>query len=104
MSYKTTQRPVQQAKQRPLTDEEKQARIIQFLQQKREAFTVNILKGLCSNPVAVSERVVVSGDGQQQHTEISNGDALVDLAVKMADRLLEKLYPINDEVHKAAEE
>lgn len=103
MSYKTTQRPVQQATQRPLTDEERQARIMQFLQQKREAFSVNILKGLCSNPVAVRERVVVSGDGQQ-HTEISNGDALVDLAVKMADKLLERLYPINDEVHKAAEE
>ena len=97
------QRTAPQAKPRPLTEEEKKARIIQFLQQKREQFSINILKGLCSNPVAVRERVVVTGDGQQ-HTDISNGDALVDLAVKMADRLLEKLYPINDEVHKAAEE
>lgn len=98
MAQKPNIRPIQ-GQQRPLTDEEKQARIIQFLQQKREAFTVNILKGLCSNPVAVSEKVVVSGDGQQ-HTEINNGEALVDLAVKMADKLLEKLYPIKEEESK----
>ena len=105
MSYKTTQRPVQQAKQRPLTDEEKQARIIQFLQQKREAFSVNILKGLCSNPAMVDRKRVVGKDGSFTETaEINNGSLLVNKAVKMADELLEKLYPINDEVHKAAEE
>lgn len=82
--------------QRPMTDEEKQARIMQFLQQKREQFAVTILNGLCSNPAAISNKVVVSGDGQQ-HTEINNGDALVDQAVKMADRLMEKLYPIKEE-------
>lgn len=86
MSYKTTQRPVQQAKQRPLTDEEKQARIIQFLQQKREAFTVNILCSLLHNNPGV------------------HPDDVITKAVGMADKLLEKLYPINDEVHKAAEE
>lgn len=81
---------------RPLTEEEKQARIMQFLQQRRESFSIKILQGLCTNPEAVSKKVVVSGDGQQ-HTEINNGDALVDQAVKMADHLMEKLYPIKEE-------
>ena len=82
--------------QRPMTDEEKQARIMQFLTQKREQFSINILRGLCSNPEAASKKVVVSGDGRQ-HTEINNGNALVDQAVKMADELMEKLYPMPKE-------
>ena len=82
-----------------MTDEEKQARIMQFLQQKREQFSITILKGLCSNPNAVSRKEVVSGEWLQ-HTEINNGDALVDQAVKMADHLMEKLFPIKDEESK----
>lgn len=85
--------------QRPMTEQEKQARIMQFLQQKRENFSLTILKGLCSNPKTIDERVVVSSRGGQ-HTEINNGDALVDQAVKMADRLMEKLYPIKEEESK----
>ena len=85
--------------ERQLTEQEKQARIMQVLAQKREAFSINILNGLCSNPEAVSKIIVVSGDGHQ-HTEIKNGDALVDLAVSMADHLLEKLYPIKEEESK----
>lgn len=105
MSYKTTQRPVQQAKPRPLTEQEKQARIMQFLQQKREQFAVTVLNGLCSNPAMVERKRVVSKDGSFTETaEINNGSLLVNNAVNMADELLEKLYPINDEVHKAAEE
>ena len=46
--------------QRPMTEHEKQARIMQFLQQKREQFTLTILNGLCSNPKTLEERVVVS--------------------------------------------
>ena len=82
--------------QRPLTDEEKQARIMQFLSQKREQFSINILNGLCSNPKTLEERVVVSSRGGQ-HTEISNAEKVVNLAVDMADKLLEKLYPIKEE-------
>ena len=78
---------------------------MQFLQQKREQFAVTALNGLCSNPAMVERKSVVSKDGSFTETaEINNGDALVNQAVKMADKLLERLYPINDEVHKAAEE
>ena len=84
--------------QRPLTDEEKQARIMQFLQQKREQFSLTILNGLCSNPDAVSKSIVA--DAQGTHREITNGDALVTAAVEMADLLMEKLYPIKEEGEK----
>lgn len=72
--------PMPQAKMKPLTDEEKKARIIQFLQQKREQFAVTILNGLCHAPGADTD--------------------LVDKAVAMADKLLEKLYPIKEEESK----
>ena len=81
--------------QRPLTDEEKQARAMQFLAQKREQYAINILHGLCSNPDAVSKTIVANAKGT--HTEINNGDALVTKAVEIADLLLEKLYPIKEE-------
>jgi hypothetical protein len=101
MAHYTTPRPAPQAKQRPLTEEEKKARIMQFLQQKREQFSLTILNGLCSNPEAVSKKVVVTGDGRQR-TEINNGGILVTKAVEMADALMEKLYPMEEE--KPAEE
>ena len=69
--------------QRPLTDEEKQARIMQFLQQKREQFTLMILPGLCTN---------MGKDATNAHAMM-----MVDLAVEMADQLMEKLYPIKEE-------
>ena len=65
--------------QRPLTDEEKQARIMQFLQQKREAFSINILCSLLqNNPGLHPDDVIVK-------------------AVCLADGLLEKLYPMPEE-------
>lgn len=72
--------------QRPLTDEEKQARIMQFLQQKREAFSINILNGLCTN---------MGKDATNEHAMM-----MVDLAVDMADHLMEKLYPLKEEKPK----
>ena len=63
---------------KPLTEEEKKARIIQFLQQKREQFAIMILQGICSNPEIHAKNPVEE-------------------AVEMADRLLEKLYPINND-------
>ena len=95
--------PMPQAKMKPLTDEEKKARIMQFLQQKREQFTLTILNGLCSNPKTLEERVVVSSRGGQ-HTEISNAEKVVNLAVDMADKLMEKLYPIKEEEKTKEEE
>lgn len=80
--------------ERPLTEQEKQARIMQFLQQKREQFAVNIL---CNLVHVASERVVARRDS----TDLSlDTKGLVNSAVKMADELLEKLYPIKDEESK----
>lgn len=72
--------------QRPLTDEEKQQRIMQFLTQKREAFSINILSA-----------VAHGADTDWSDAEIKNA---VDLSVKMADALLDKLYPIKEEESK----
>ena len=72
--------------QRPLTEEEKKARIMQFLQQKREAFSINILCSLLqNNPGVHPEDVIIK-------------------AVDLADKLMEKLYPIGDGMHKNKEE
>lgn len=72
--------------QRPLTDEEKQQRIMQFITQKRETFSINILSA-----------VAHGADRHWGDAEIKNA---VDLSVDMADALLEKLYPIKEEKPK----
>lgn len=71
--------------QRPMTDEEKQQRIMQILTQKREAFSISILSGMVQG--AVTNKVVTNIQCK----------FLVDLAVEMADALMEKLYPIPKE-------
>lgn len=68
-----------------MTDEEKRAKIMQFLQQKREQFSINIL---CHS---------VRGEAFLNAEE---GVKIVDTAVAMADHLLEKLYPIKEEESK----
>ena len=78
--------------QRPLTDEEKQARIMQFLQQKRETFSLTILSGMVHG--AVTNRDVTNIQCK----------CLVDLAVEMADQLMEKLYPMPKEEKPKEEE
>lgn len=65
--------------QRPLTDEEKQARIMQFLQQRRESFSINILCSLLQNNPGVHPEDVVTK------------------AVDLADNLIKKLYPMEEE-------
>ena len=80
---------------RPLTDEEKKERVIRFLAQKREQYTISILQGIVANPAVVGRKSSVSADGSFTETaEINNG--LVNKAVEMADELLEKLYPLTD--------
>ena len=74
--------------QRPLTDEEKQQRIMQFLTQKREAYSIKIL---C---------VMMQGAVTNKDVTNTQCKSLVDLAVEMADALLEKLYPIKEEESK----
>ena len=74
--------------QRPLTDEEKQQRIMQFLTQKREAYSIKIL--------------CVMMQGAVTNKDVTNYrcKSLVKLAVEMADALMDKLYPIEEESPK----
>ena len=62
----------------PLSLEERKQRIMQILAQKREAFALAILQGICSNPEIHAKNPVEE-------------------AVEMADHLLEKLYPMPKE-------
>ena len=71
---------------KPLTEAENKQRVIQFVQQKREAFAINVLQGLCTN---------MGGDATNAHAK-----AMVDLSVEMADALFEALYPIPDNKEK----
>ena len=80
--------PMPQAKMKPLTDEEKQARVMQFLAQKRETFSLTILSGMVQG--AVTNKDVTNIQCK----------SLVDLSVTMADALMEKLYPIKEEESK----
>lgn len=65
--------------QRPLTEQEKQARIMQFLQQRRESFSIKILCSLLQNNPGVHPEDVVT------------------MAVVLADNLIKKLYPMEEE-------
>lgn len=85
----TTPRPAPQAKFKPMSDEEKKTRIMQFLQQKREQFAINILCNLCRT---------LDKDASSAHAE-----AMVDLSVDMADKLMDKLYPLPEDADKTAE-
>jgi len=60
-------------------------KIAQFLQQKRETIAVNVLCNLVHG--AITNRNVTNMDCK----------SLVDLSVEMADRLIEKLYPLPEE-------
>ena len=71
--------------QRPMTDEEKQQRIMQILTQKRETFSLTILSGMVQG--AVTNKDVTNFQCK----------SLVDLSVVMADALMEKLYPMRKE-------
>ena len=71
--------------QRPMTNEEKQQRIMQILTQKREAFSISILSGMMQGAVT------------NKHVTNFQCKSLVELAVEMADALMEKLYPMPKE-------
>lgn len=74
--------------QRPMTEEEKQMRIMQFLQQKREQFAVSIL---CN---------MIQGEIDNLISNSNAPSAIVKMSIKMADQLLEMLYPIKEEESK----
>ena len=77
-------KPAGVAPARPMTQEEKQMRIMQFLQQKREQFAVNILCNMMH--------------GASTNNQLTNNGctSMVEVAVDMADKLLEKLYPTKE--------
>lgn len=75
-----------------MTEEDKQARAMQFLVAKREQYAVNILSRLCQGMSYDILRTDVNV--REKVTD------LVDISVKMADQLLEKLYPIKEEESK----
>ena len=62
-----------------MSEEEKRLQIVRFLSQKREQFAINILCNLT------------------RELPSTPADALVDKAVEMADKLLQKLYPMERE-------
>lgn len=65
--------------QSPMTEEEKQARIMQFVAQKRETFSLNILCSLLQNNPGI------------------HPDDVIAKAVDLADNLIKKLYPMEEE-------
>lgn len=70
-------RPVS-GQQKPLTKEEMKKKVMQILQQKRESFAINILCNLCAGGVPPT-------------------DDLVEKSVAMADKMISKLYPVDQE-------
>ena len=84
MANKPNIRPIP-GQQRPLTEEEKKVKVMQFLQQKRETFAVNIL---CN---------MVQSEIDNLISNSSAPSAIVKMAVKMADDLINELYPIKEE-------
>lgn len=64
-----------------LTPEQKQEAMLRFFTQKRESFTTGILFNLCQYPVMKD----------------SDPKGLVNIAVEMADHLIETLYPLKEE-------
>lgn len=75
-------RPAGKSQVAPLTPEQKQEAMLRFFTQKRESFTTGILFNLCQNPS-------IKATDDCNH--------LVNVAVAMADHLIEKLYPLKDE-------
>lgn len=72
-------------KAKTITPEQLQAERVRFFAEKRETFAINILCNLCQDLKANTPT------GKD-----FNGD-VVDLAVSMADKLMEKLYSPNAE-------
>ena len=82
-------KPAVATAQRPLTEEEKKIKVMQYFQQKREQFAINILCNLCQSC------------GVNFHFEMETNPDLhtkmVNTSVEMADALIEKLYPMPEE-------
>ena len=75
-------RPAGKPQAATLTPEQKKEAMLRFFTQKRESFTTGILFNLCQNPS-------IKATDDCNH--------LVNVAVAMADHLIEKLYPLKEE-------
>lgn len=67
---------------KPLTTEEREQQAARMYMQKRESIATGCLFNLCRNP---------------RTTEDSSLEALVEAAIVMADKMIEKLYFNNEE-------
>lgn len=74
-------KPVARQQDAALTPEQRQEAMLRFFTQKRESFTTGILFNLCQNPS-------IKATDDCNH--------LVNVAVAMADYLIEKLYPLKE--------
>lgn len=70
----------------PLTEEQKKMKIAQFLQQKRETIAVNVLCNLVHGAIMRKKEIPT------EHLV-----KMADVAVMMADEMIEKLYPLPEE-------
>lgn len=70
----------------PLTEEQKKMKIAQFLQQKRETIAVNVLCNLVHGAIMSKKEIPT------EHLV-----KMADVSVKMADEMIEKLYPMPEE-------
>lgn len=102
-SMKPTAAPARQ-----MTDEEKKIQVIKFLQQKRESFSLNILCNLCQGQAKLildrfdeykGDKIKTLKKVIKDSEELIglDGMILVEMSVKMADHLIEKLYPLPEE-------
>lgn len=78
-------KPMVAPAQKPLTEEEKKVKIMQFMQQKRETIAVNVLCNLVHGAITNKDATNV---------QVEN---LVEVAVNAADKLIEKLYPLPED-------
>lgn len=100
--------------ERQLTDEEKKMQVMKILATKREQYAVTILSSLCHEQGklildrfdryrATYDDILVDKDKRKDfildHFELAglDGMLMIDVAVKMADYLIEKLFPMKKE-------
>ena len=77
-------KPVARQQGAALTPEQKQEAMMRFFTKRRESFTTGILFNMCQS---FGDRVPTEAEAH----------SMVDRAVSMADHLIEKLYPVNEE-------
>ena len=81
-------KPTKPIRLAPQTKEEQEMQVARFFANKRETFAINILANM------------VQGEIDNLISNSSAPSAVVMMAVEMADRLLEKLYPVKLEDKK----